>query len=59
MSPVGIEPNASVSNVAGTLSAFRYGRFDPTTQLSKIDFWRATYTPLGPATVHILSLIHI
>ena len=50
-----VEPN---TNVAGTLSAFRYGRFDPTTQLSQVDFWRATYTPRGPATVHIWWSAH-
>ena len=47
---MGLEPN---TNIAGTLGAFRYGRFDPTTRLTGTDFWRATFTPDGPATVHI------
>jgi len=50
VSPVGLEPN---TNIAGTLGAFRYGRFDPTTRVTDRDFWRATHTPDGPATVHI------
>jgi 3-methyladenine DNA glycosylase/8-oxoguanine DNA glycosylase len=36
-----------------TLAPFRYGRGDPTTTLSPGEFWRATITPNGPATVHL------
>ena len=50
VSPVGLEP---ITNISATLGAFRYGRFDPTTRVSAGEFWRATYTPDGPATVHI------
>ena len=40
-------------DVRATLSTYRYGRGDLTTQLSAIDMWRATWTPAdGPATVH-------
>ncbi len=41
-------------DVRATLSVYRYGRGDLTTQLSAIDLWRATWTPTdGPATVHV------
>jgi 3-methyladenine DNA glycosylase/8-oxoguanine DNA glycosylase len=36
-----------------TLAPFRYGGGDPTTRLTPGEFWRATLTPHGPATVHI------
>ena len=36
-----------------TLSVYRYGRFDPTTVLDRGEFWRATFTPDGPGTVHL------
>ena len=36
-----------------TLSVFRYGTNDPTTQLGEREFWRATLTPTGAATVHV------
>jgi 3-methyladenine DNA glycosylase/8-oxoguanine DNA glycosylase len=36
-----------------TLAPFRYGNGDPTTTLSATDFWRATRTPDGDATVHL------
>ena len=37
----------------GVLSAMRYGAGDLTTQLTPGEFWRATYTPHGPGTLHI------
>lgn len=36
-----------------TLSAFRFGRIDPTTVWDGTSFWRATLTPNGPGTIHI------
>ena len=36
-----------------TLLAFRHGRTDPTWSFVAGDFWRATYTPDGPATLRI------
>lgn len=39
--------------VARTLSHYRFGAGDPTTRLAAGEFWRATHTPLGPATLHI------
>lgn len=41
------------TNLRLTLSAYRFGSADPTTQLVEGQFWRATYTPLGPATLHL------
>ena len=40
-------------DLRSTLSVFRYGSYDPTTQLGDHDFWRATLTPLGEATLHL------
>lgn len=36
-----------------TLSPLRNGRFDPTIRLENGEFWRATITPDGPATLHV------
>ena len=36
-----------------TLSPLRNGRFDPTIRLDAGEFWRATLTPHGAATVHV------
>lgn len=36
-----------------TLSWYRHGRGDPTTELSSAGMWRASWTPDGPATVHL------
>lgn len=46
-------PAGRPSDPTGTLSSYRYGRFDPTTRLLPGEFWRATLTPFGPATVHL------
>jgi 3-methyladenine DNA glycosylase/8-oxoguanine DNA glycosylase len=35
------------------LSSYRFGVGDPTTRLTPGEFWRATYTPQGPATLHL------
>jgi 3-methyladenine DNA glycosylase/8-oxoguanine DNA glycosylase len=39
--------------VAACLSAYRFGVGDPTTQLGDGEFWRASFTPDGPATLRI------
>lgn len=36
-----------------TLRPLQHGRFDPTLRLARNEAWRATRTPLGPATQHI------
>ncbi|MEI7618402.1 MAG: DNA-3-methyladenine glycosylase 2 family protein [Actinomycetota bacterium] len=41
------------TNLRLTLSAYRFGSSDPTTQLSNGQFWRSTHTPIGPATLHL------
>lgn len=38
---------------AAVLRGYRYGSGDPTTVLVPGQFWRATYTPDGPGTVHL------
>jgi len=35
------------------LSVYRFGAYDPTTQLSQGEFWRATDTPEGAGTLHL------
>ena len=47
---VAIDPT---TNLAATLSVYRYGRHDHTTRLAPSEFWRATLTPDGPATLHL------
>jgi len=42
-----------LADVGGTLSVFASGRFDLTTRLEHRSFWRATFTPDGPATLHL------
>lgn len=37
-------------SLAQTLGPLRHGRLDPTVNLTKTDCWRATRTPLGPAS---------
>ena len=36
-----------------TIAQFRFGRYDPTTVLNTDSLWRATWTPYGPATIHV------
>lgn len=46
----------SVTNggvVSTTLAAYRFGAGDPTTRLDGGEFWRASHTPDGPATLRI------
>ncbi len=40
--------------MAGCLSAYRFGTNDPTTRLGAGEFWRASFTPDGPATLRIV-----
>jgi hypothetical protein len=40
-------------HLATTLSLYRSGQRDPTTRLSPGEFWRATLTPHGPATLRL------
>ncbi len=35
------------------LSVYRFGTSDPTTQLGHREFWRGTYTPCGPGSLHL------
>jgi 3-methyladenine DNA glycosylase/8-oxoguanine DNA glycosylase len=39
--------------VRSVLAGYRYGAGDPTTRLGPSTFWRATFTPDGPATLHL------
>ena len=41
-------------SIAGCLAAYRFGRNDPTTRLGVGEFWRASFTPNGPATLRIV-----
>ena len=47
------ETPTRANDIRATLGIYRYGARDATTRLSDRDFWRSTYTPAGPATVHI------
>ncbi len=50
-------------NLRETLFAARVGPRDPCTRISGGEAWRATYTPLGPATQHLFQgadgLVHV
>jgi len=46
-------------SIAGCLSAYRFGRNDPTTRLGVGEFWRASFTPSGPATLRIVWNDHV
>ncbi len=35
------------------LAGYRFGTYDPTTQLGHGEFWRATFTPDGAGTLHL------
>ncbi|MEA3185888.1 MAG: hypothetical protein QOJ74_2365 [Ilumatobacteraceae bacterium] len=41
------------SAISACLSAYRFGAGDPTTRLDPGEFWRASFTPDGPATLRI------
>jgi 3-methyladenine DNA glycosylase/8-oxoguanine DNA glycosylase len=43
----------SQRSTAACLSAYRFGAGDPTTRLGHGEFWRASFTPDGPATLRI------
>ncbi len=40
-------------HVSQTVSAFRIGMNDPTIHITEDSVWRSTFTPNGPATLHI------
>ena len=46
-------PIAPLTDMRATLGVYRYGFRDPTTRLTATEFWRATLTPDGPATLHM------
>ena len=50
MLPVALDP---IPDPRATLGVYRYGRGDLTTRVGVADFWRATFTPDGPGTVHV------
>lgn len=50
MSPVALDPS---THLRSTLAVFRFGARDLTTRLGDTEFWRATITPAGPATLHL------
>jgi 3-methyladenine DNA glycosylase/8-oxoguanine DNA glycosylase len=41
------------SPIGACLSAYRFGAGDPTTRLAPGEFWRASFSPFGPATLRI------
>ena len=45
--------NASPTSLRLTLARYRHGGGDPTTLVTDGEFWRATLTPQGPATLHL------
>jgi 3-methyladenine DNA glycosylase/8-oxoguanine DNA glycosylase len=49
----GVSAASGTGPVAACLSAYRFGTGDPTTRLSAGEFWRASFTPAGPATLRI------
>jgi endonuclease III len=49
----GLEASGTGGSVRSTLSAYRYGNGDLTTRLAATEFWRASHTPTGPATLRI------
>ncbi len=40
-------------SIAACLSAYRFGTADPTTRLANGEFWRASFTPAGSATLRL------
>jgi 3-methyladenine DNA glycosylase/8-oxoguanine DNA glycosylase len=44
---------ATKSRLDGCLAGYRFGSGDPTTRLAHGEFWRASFTPDGPATLRI------
>ena len=50
----GLSSTGGRSPIGACLSAYRFGTGDPTTRLAVGEFWRASFTPHGPATVRIV-----
>ena len=50
---VALTPIDGITNLRATLSVYRFGTHDPTTRVTDSEFWRATLTPHGPATLHL------
>lgn len=48
------QPAGATRSISASLSAFCVGSADPTTRLVLGEFWRASFTPEGPATVRIM-----
>jgi 3-methyladenine DNA glycosylase/8-oxoguanine DNA glycosylase len=49
----GLSTAGGRGSVAACLSAYRFGAGDPTTHLAHGEFWRASFTPEGVATIRI------
>ena len=47
------DQTSSHRSTAACLSVYRFGAGDPTTRLDPGEFWRASFTPDGPATLRI------
>lgn len=45
--------STTLAGVASILNASAVGRFDPTTRWTSQGWWRATWTPKGPGTLHL------
>jgi 3-methyladenine DNA glycosylase/8-oxoguanine DNA glycosylase len=50
----GVDAAGGCGAIARCLSAYRFGSNDPTTRLGTDEFWRASFTPDGPATLRIV-----
>ncbi|HEY7627011.1 MAG TPA: hypothetical protein VH761_08080 [Ilumatobacteraceae bacterium] len=49
----GVVRSVPRSSIPFTLAGYRFGGHDPTTRLGLGEFWRASFTPHGPATLRI------
>ncbi|MDP9463236.1 MAG: hypothetical protein M3P52_01320, partial [Actinomycetota bacterium] len=49
----GLSTAGGRGSIAVCLSAYRFGAADPTTRLGNGEFWRASFTPTGAATMRI------
>ena len=49
----GVGTTGGRSPIGACLSAYRFGKSDPTARLFPGEFWRASFTPFGPATLRI------
>lgn len=50
--------STTLAGVASTLNACAVGRFDPTVRWTPSGWWRATWTPEGPGTLHLCDGPH-